>query len=155
MTLADKIVVLKDGEVMQVGAPMELFNMPANEFVAGFLGSPKMNFFEGHLTKIKDDTSQASFKGADFEASDIRLVSGQKKEGDKACLGVRPQHMRMDKKGPLKGKVTLIERLGTETIVELVSDDETLFRFASPDVPELANGDEVRFAFDAEKAHLF
>ena len=48
-----------------------------------------------------------------------------------------------------------MERLGTETIVELVSDDNTLFRFASPDVPELANGDEVRFAFDTDKAHLF
>ena len=47
MTLADKIVVLKDGEIMQVGSPMELFNTPANEFVAGFLGSPKMNFFDG------------------------------------------------------------------------------------------------------------
>ena len=155
MTLADKIVVLKDGEVMQVGAPMELFNMPANEFVAGFLGSPKMNFFDGSLTKVDADKSKASFAGADFDTSGIRLVSGDKKQGDKARLGVRPQHMRIDKKGPLKGQVTLVERLGTETIVELVSDDNTLFRFASPDVPELANGDEVRFAFDTDKAHLF
>ena len=52
MTLADKIVVLKDGEVMQVGAPMELFNYPANKFVAGFLGSPKMNFFESKLASV-------------------------------------------------------------------------------------------------------
>src|SRR6056300_1930913 len=52
MTLADKIVVLKDGEVMQVGAPMDLFNHPANEFVAGFLGSPKMNFFDGTITNV-------------------------------------------------------------------------------------------------------
>ena len=52
MTLADKIVVLKDGEVMQVGAPMELFNYPANKFVAGFLGSPKMNFFESKLILV-------------------------------------------------------------------------------------------------------
>ncbi len=50
MTLADKIVVLKDGEIMQVGSPMDLFNFPDNEFVAGFLGSPKMNFFDGELT---------------------------------------------------------------------------------------------------------
>jgi len=55
MTLADKIVVLKDGQVMQVGAPMELFNHPANEFVAGFLGSPKMNFFEGTLASVSGD----------------------------------------------------------------------------------------------------
>ena len=51
MTLADKIVVLKDGQIMQVGAPMELFHKPANEFVAGFLGSPKMNFFRRHACR--------------------------------------------------------------------------------------------------------
>ncbi|MGD2002308.1 MAG: ATP-binding cassette domain-containing protein, partial [Paracoccaceae bacterium] len=59
MTLADKIVVLKDGEIMQVGSPMDLFNFPDNEFVAGFLGSPKMNFFDGELT----DASTSKFNG--------------------------------------------------------------------------------------------
>ena len=63
MTLADKIVVLKDGEVMQVGAPMELFNTPANEFVAGFLGSPAINFFDGKLTNLSEDLATASFEG--------------------------------------------------------------------------------------------
>jgi len=77
MTLADKIVVLKDGEVMQVGAPMDLFDNPANEFVAGFLGSPKMNFFEGTLTSANSDNvnSTGNFNGEGFEVDNVRLVS--------------------------------------------------------------------------------
>ncbi len=153
MTLADKIVVLKDGVVMQVGAPMDLFNYPANEFVAGFLGSPKMNFFEGTLTKAKGDKGQ--FEGEGLKTKDVRLVSSDKAKGEAVRLGIRPQHMQLDPKGQLKGTVTLVERLGTETIVELVSEHDTVFRFASPDQPDIKLGDKVSFSFDQDKAHLF
>ena len=155
MTLADKIVVLKDGEVMQVGAPMDLFNMPANEFVAGFLGSPKMNFFDGNVSKIKADKSSATFSGDGIKGSEIRLVSAEKTDGDAVRLGVRPQHLQLDPKGTIHGKVTLVERLGTETIVELVTKDNTPFRFASSDSPDISLDDELRFSFDESKAHLF
>ena len=153
MTLADKIVVLKDGVVMQVGAPMELFNYPANEFVAGFLGSPKMNFFDGHLKKVSGDKAQ--FEGEGLKTKDVRLVSSDKAKGDVARFGIRPQHMKLNPKGQLKGMVTLVERLGTETIVELVSETNTPFRYASPDSPNIAVGDKVAFSFDENKAHLF
>ena len=155
MTLADKIVVLKDGEVMQVGAPMDLFNMPANEFVAGFLGSPKMNFFAGTLSDVAKDRATASFEGDGITAKSVRLVSSDKAKGAAAKLGIRPQHLRLDAKGKLAGKVTLVERLGTETIVELVTTSGTVFRFTSPDAPDLHVGDEAGFSFDADKAHLF
>jgi multiple sugar transport system ATP-binding protein len=155
MTLADKIVVLKDGEVMQVGTPMDLFNMPVNEFVAGFLGSPKMNFFDGQLSQIAADGSRAAFTGEGIEASDVRLVSGDKTIGSTVRIGIRPQHLKIDPKGHVAGKVTLVERLGTETIVELVSMQGTAFRFASGDVSDLNVGEEVRFSFDASLAHLF
>lgn len=155
MTLADKIVVLRDGEVMQVGAPMDLFNNPANEFVAGFLGSPKMNFFDGELTDISKDKTKAKFAGEGLTTSLVRLVSISKAKGAKARLGIRPQHLRLDDKGRLTGRVTLVERLGTETIVELVSTGNTPFRFASPEVPELSVGQQARFSFSADHAHLF
>ncbi len=153
MTLADKIVVLKDGEVMQVGSPMELFNMPANEFVAGFLGSPKMNFFEGTLV-AGAGTDFGQFEGGDVTASGIRLV-GNKADGAAAKLGIRPQHMVLDADGPLRGEVTLVERLGTETVVELVSDTQTSFRFASPDFLDIVEGQLASFSFNPDKAHLF
>lgn len=155
MTLADKIVVLKDGEVMQVGTPMDLFNRPVNEFVAGFLGSPKMNFFDGKLSRIAADKTRASFAGEGIEVKDIRLVSKDKKAGIQARIGIRPQHLKPDPNGQLVGKVTLVERLGTETIVELVSKKGTPFRFVSGDVSDLSIGDEARFSFDQSLAHLF
>ena len=155
MTLADKIVVLKDGEVMQVGAPMDLFNMPANEFVAGFLGSPQMNFFDGTLTEIARDGMTAGFTGDGIDARKVRLVSTGKTKGSAARLGVRPQHLRLDPKGGIKGTVTLVERLGTETIVELLTAQETVFRFASAETADLHHGQQVSFSFDPKKAHLF
>ena len=93
MTLADKIVVLKDGEVMQVGTPMKLFNSPENEFVAGFLGSPKMNFFSGYLNNISENRTKGVFQGDTYKVDGIRLVSQDKGVGDNIKLGVRPQHL--------------------------------------------------------------
>ena len=149
MTLADKIVVLKAGQVMQVGSPMELFNQPANEFVAGFLGSPKMNFFDGQLVGAAD------FQGNDVSAQGARLVSTQKSAGDSVKLGVRPQHLVIDEQGVLKGNVTLVERLGTETILELLTPGGTLFRFASAESLDVEVGQDLRFSFDAAQAHIF
>ncbi len=155
MTLADKIVVLKDGVVMQVGAPMDLFNDPGNEFVASFLGSPKMNFFGGKLTGLSESGETAGFEGVGISVDAVRLVSSNKKAGDEARLGIRPQHLRLDDNGQLKGKITLVERLGTETVVELFYSEGKMFRFASPDALSLSVDQEVAFSFDQTKAHLF
>jgi multiple sugar transport system ATP-binding protein len=155
MTLADKIVVLKDGEVMQVGAPMDLFNMPANEFVAGFLGSPSINFFDGDLTDVAADGTTGSFSGEGLSLSGVRLVSKDKTKGATTRIGIRPQHLVLDPKGGLKGEVTLVERLGTETVVELISEKGTKFRFATPDNLELAVGDTAQFTADPKDGHLF
>ena len=155
MTLADKIVVLKAGEVMQVGAPMDLFNKPANEFVAGFLGSPTMNFFQGTLIGKSETPELGRFSGSGIETGDVRLVSTDKSIGDAVKLGIRPQHLVLDDTGPLEGTVSLVERLGTDTIIELKAADHTLFRFATADSISVAAGDVVRFGYDPEKVHIF
>ncbi|OED35257.1 ABC transporter ATP-binding protein [Chromatiales bacterium (ex Bugula neritina AB1)] len=154
MTLADKIVVLKDGEVMQVGAPMELFNYPANEFVAGFLGSPKMNFFDGVLTGGAGSNT-GKFKGEGLTANGVRLVGDGKTEGAAIRLGIRPQHLVIDPDGQLQGTATLVENLGTETVVELVTESDVSFRFASPESLDITRGQTVSFSFDESNAHLF
>ena len=154
MTLAHKIVVLKDGEVMQVGSPMELFNQPANEFVAGFLGSPKMNFFKGVLT-AGTNSATGHFEGEELSVNGVRLVSSSKTSGAEVRLGIRPQHMVLDPAGQLKGTVILVERLGTETVVELITDNQTSFRFAAPESLDIVNGQQVAFSIDTEMAHLF
>lgn len=155
MTLADKIVVLKDGVVMQVGSPMELFNYPANEFVAGFLGSPKMNFFDGTLASVAQDGTTATFETQGNKTGDIRIVGTGKTPGSAARLGIRPQHLKLDPKGWIKGTVTLVEKLGTETVIELMDDAGVKFRFATPETLETSNGDALQFTFDAVDAHLF
>lgn len=155
MTLADKIVVLKDGEIMQVGSPMDLFNMPANEFVAGFLGSPKMNFFDGNLSKVTKNGLTGSFVGEGLTANSIRLTSPEKQAEEKIRLGIRPQHLQIHAKGNLSGKVTLVEKLGTETVVELITENGTPFRYAAAETPNITIGDKLKFKFESNKAHLF
>jgi ABC-type sugar transport system ATPase subunit len=153
MTLADKIVVLKDGEVMQVGAPMDLFDNPANEFVAGFLGSPRMNFFDGVLSETTGN--QGHFTGEGLDINAVRLVSTTKNNGSEVRLGIRPHHMKLDPDGPLKGTVTLVEQLGTESVLELQTEKGTPFRFASPEKANVTVGGQASFRFDAQLAHLF
>ena len=155
MTLADKIVVLKDGEVMQVGAPMELFNYPANKFVAGFLGSPKMNFFESKLILVNSPKTSGKVEFDGHTSNYIRLVSKEKSAGELVHLGIRPQDLKIKDNGAIVGKVTLVERLGTETVVELLSNSGVPFRFASPETLDLEMGSQVCFTYDREKAHIF
>ena len=155
MTLADKIVVLKDGEVMQVGSPMDLFNTPQNEFVAGFLGSPKMNFFDGNLSKVTKNGLTGSFVGEGLTANSIRLTSPEKQANDRARLGIRPQHLQINEKGNLVGKVTLVEKLGTETVIELSTKSGTPFRYAAAETPNITIGDSLKFKFESNRAHLF
>ena len=155
MTLADKIVVLKDGEVMQVGSPMDLFTTPQNEFVAGFLGSPKMNFFDGNLSKVTKNGLTGSFVGEGLTANSIRLTSPEKQANDRIRLGIRPQHLQINEKGNLVGKVTLVEKLGTETVIELSTIGGTPFRYAAAVTPNITIGDSLKFKFESNRAHLF
>ena len=85
----------------------------------------------------------------------MRLVSTEKSIGDAVKLGIRPQHLVLDDKGPLEGTVSLVERLGTDTIIELTAADTTLFRFATAEAINVKAGDVVRFGYDPEKVHIF
>lgn len=98
MTLADKIVVLRDGHVEQVGSPMELYNNPANQFVAGFLGSPSMNFLPGSLLQ----------------------------DGDNRTVGIRPEDLVVSEDGPLRCTVQHVEQLGGDTNVVAKIDGKTI-----------------------------
>ncbi len=127
MTLADKIVVLRDGRVEQVGSPMELYNNPANRFVAGFLGSPSMNF----LT--------TSVKG---------LEAGQ-------SLGIRPEHLSLSETGPISGEVMHVERLGGDTnlLVDTDSGERLTVRLFGQDPTEV--GAKISLGYDAANAFYF
>jgi multiple sugar transport system ATP-binding protein len=116
MTLADRIVVLSAGRIEQVGSPMELYRRPANLFVAGFIGSPKMNLIPAEIARLgKDRAAVRLASGAVIEAAH---APGPAKTGDKVTLGVRPEHFdaRMAS-NPLDVHIRFVEPLGGTTLV--------------------------------------
>ncbi|SLN16436.1 Maltose/maltodextrin import ATP-binding protein MalK [Pseudoruegeria aquimaris] len=126
MTLADKIVVLRDGRVEQIGSPMELYNDPANQFVAGFLGAPSMNF----------------------------LPAARVTDGDPRTLGIRPEDITLSAEGQLKGRVTHVEHLGGDTNLIVDADGLTLTvrLFGQSNV---AVDETIGLGFAPEKAYYF
>jgi ABC-type sugar transport system ATPase subunit len=130
MTLADQIVVLRDGVIEQVGSPMELYHKPANRFVAGFIGSPKMNFIPaGQVSGIE-------LKGA-------------------AAVGVRPEHLAVDANGVLKGVVRTVENLGSVSYAYAALPDETLVTIALPPDHSIAVDQSLSLSIVPGRAYLF
>ncbi len=128
MTMADKIVVLHDGVIEQVGSPLELYNKPINKFVAGFIGSPKMNFFEGPAAR----------------------------EFDAHSIGIRPEHMDSStESGKWQGEVIVAEHLGSDTFLHVVLDELGSALVRVPGDMPVSSGDKVYVTPRAEEIHRF
>ena len=155
MTLADKIVVLKDGEVMQAGAPMDLYHYPKNLFVAGFLGAPSMNFSIVDIVKI--DGEHITVKSDAIAETVVNAQGRSLAVGDKATLGLRPQYLSIvdAEAASMTGTVVLTERLGSETVLNIRLTDGSTMIAAIADDQIFDKGQSVGLAFDAAKAHLF
>nr|WP_321456081.1 sn-glycerol-3-phosphate ABC transporter ATP-binding protein UgpC [uncultured Cohaesibacter sp.] len=126
MTLADKIVVLRDGRVEQIGSPMELYNKPANKFVAGFLGSPAMNFLPASLLN----------------------------KGDERMMGLRPEYIYLADDGPLSAKVQHVEQLGGDTnVIAMVGDHQVTVRLFGQHA--IKPDQDLKLGFDAENLLYF
>jgi multiple sugar transport system ATP-binding protein len=151
MTLADKIVVLDGGVVQQIGPPIELYMKPANKFVAGFIGSPKMNFLEVTVTEVTGGAVAVESPAVARVAVEARGFA----PGERALLGVRPQSLRQEAGGVIHGTVSLVERLGSETIVSLgtVSGERVLAVIAGDRMFD--PGSRLELGFDPGAAHLF
>ncbi|MBP7001553.1 ABC transporter ATP-binding protein [Amaricoccus sp.] len=154
MTMADKIVVLNGGRIEQVGAPLELYNHPRNLFVAGFIGSPKMNFLEA---AVEDRAAAATTLrvGAERVALPRALAVSP---GDKVTLGVRPEHLTPD---PAVGvrladvKVDLIENLGGETVLYARAPDGQRLTMSLDGQQRIGPGDVVPARIDPDRCHVF
>lgn len=161
MTLADKIVVLKDGEVQQYGKPMDLFHRPANKFVAQFIGSPPMNFFDA---KVRENTNHAArfnskALGSVTIENETQNQTGRFTAGEKVSIGLRPQyiHLRETEKTDhsVNATVQYTERLGGETVVGLrLADDSTVLALLAEDA-ELHQGSSTTLFFDASSLRVF
>jgi len=155
MTLADKIVVLKDGEVMQVGTPMELYHKPSNLFVAGFLGAPSMNFIDVTVQECHADSAIVSSEA--LQPLEVAMRDTSLAAGDRAILGVRPQYLSPTSvaDGMVHGTVALTERLGSETVVDVSLHDGSRIIAALPEDKMLETGSTIGLSFDKAQAHLF
>ncbi|MDR5904443.1 sn-glycerol-3-phosphate ABC transporter ATP-binding protein UgpC [Franzmannia qiaohouensis] len=152
MTMADKIVVLQGGVVEQVGSPMELYHHPCNRFVAGFIGSPKMNFLPVTAQAVSASGVRVALPGGG--TSEVAVNGEEAQAGDALELGIRPEHLLLDDQGPLSGQIKVIERLGGQTSLYVEMDDGIITITADGDVTYRVN-ERVNFGFEPSRAHLF
>jgi multiple sugar transport system ATP-binding protein len=154
MTLGDRIAVMHNGEISQLGSPQELYNNPANLFVAGFIGSPAMNFIKGKI-KIEND---ASYFIAHNEFLIIPLSSTHNINSE-ATIGIRPEHITLHSsevkdKNTHEGKIVHIERMGFESFIFIESGD-LKWTVRSVDTSEYKEGMMVWYEILKEKVHVF
>ena len=154
MTMADKIVVLRDGRVEQVGAPLELYHNPVNQFVAGFIGSPRMNFLNAKVLQM--DGSKATLEltgGEQFTMTLDRPAT----VGDVLLMGIRPEHLEVDSTSdvniPLK--VDVVEALGGSTFAytQYAGEDQVVVVTDGSHI--IPRGKTITASFKLEHVHLF
>ena len=157
MTLGDRIVIMKDGVIQQVGTPQEVFDHPANLFVAGFIGMPRMNLFDAKL--VKEDGKYAVVLGGVkvvlAEDKQERLDANQVEPQD-ITLGVRPEHLSLKGTDMLKGTVDVYEMMGSEVHYHATFEGKDIIII----VPTIGNvtigmGEEIAFTFGGNAAHVF
>ena len=158
MTLGDRIVIMKDGYVNQIGTPQEVFNKPVNLFVAGFIGMPVMNFFDGCKLLLEDDTYYAEIRGVKFELSKFQQKA-LKANGQQPCdivAGIRPQHIHVGS-GDLTAVIEVSEMLGSEYNLHARSgEDEVVMVIPTVGLSEdVSMGSQVHFNVRPELIQLF
>jgi multiple sugar transport system ATP-binding protein len=153
MTMADKIVVLQAGRVEQVGSPLELYHHPANLFVAGFIGSPRMNLMAANVVDAREPGTAVSLP------SGARVVvpvdPAGVRPGDTVTLGIRPEGLRIDPAGPVSGEVALVERLGGLTLLHVMVENGVAITVQIEGSDSTRAHDRVRLAVDPGACHLF
>ncbi|ODN67441.1 sn-glycerol-3-phosphate import ATP-binding protein UgpC [Methylobrevis pamukkalensis] len=148
MTMADKIVVMHDGIVEQIGAPLDLYDHPANLFVAGFIGSPSMNFLKGRLAEQGGRPVFVSQAG-----TVLPVPPGKAAAGREVVYGMRPEHIRLDPAG-IAATVSVLEPTGSETLVFMKFGEDAVtavFR----DRLAVRPGETMTVTPDLASVHLF
>ena len=152
MTLADRIVVLNGGRIEQAGTPLEIYNAPANRFVAGFIGSPKMNFLNVAIEGHDDGTATLDLAGTKL------AISGIDARAAGLCIGVRPEHLDVDAgQGKPLGTMTAthVEQLGGQTIVHGTLGDGQQIVATLNGQKSVKTGQELALSADLARCHVF
>ena len=153
MTLADRIVVFDHGRIEQVGPPEELYDAPANRFVAGFIGAPAMNFIPAGIEAGEGGEPQVRFGPVSLPAGRLRHVAP-----GPVTLGVRPEHLyaATAAEADFRGRVEIVEKLGSESLAYLQTEfSAEPVTIKIPEQPVIHPGDEVAVRIGRERFHLF
>jgi ABC-type sugar transport system ATPase subunit len=158
MTLAEKIVLINEGKIEQIGRPMDLYQSPANLFVAGFIGSPKMNFLK--VKVVGSEPGKVTIESADFFDGPVSIPTvhqARLEPGTELTLGVRPEHLRIVPKPEANGLLTIevVESLGDSTLVHGLTSGNNRLSIALRGFNDLRHTDSVGFCFAPKDAHLF
>ena len=157
MTMGDRIVVMSMGKVQQISTPTDLFDHPKNKFVAGFIGTPQMNFFDASI-EVKKEKINIFFDDKDtlsFNLKELGAIKGDYIDGEKheVTLGIRSEDILLSNKG-VKGVVSAIEVLGNETHIFVDYNDKKIV-LRSYERPNIKIGDSIGFSLNPKKIHLF
>ena len=152
MTMADRIVVLRDGRIEQAGSPLELYNNPANKFVAGFIGSPKMNFIAAKVAK--QDATMKTFALHCGGTVDLPVARSTASPGQDMTIGIRPEHIEIANTG-LPLTISLAEQLGGNTVLHgaLGANQPLVVQLVGQS--RIARGDVVHVRLPPETCHVF
>ncbi len=158
MTLADRIVVMKDGYIEQIGTPMELYRKPVNKFVAGFIGSPRMNFLPATVEEHRGDSITLKISGLKGSPLRFRVDNHNLEQGDKVEIGIRPEHLTPN--GPeesyIEAKVEFIEQLGgTNFLYAPGWEAGAVIGKDDSEALSAKTGDVLKLSLNNSKAHLF
>ena len=157
MTLGDRIVIMRDGFIQQIGPPQQVFDHPANLFVAGFIGMPRMNLFDAKLVK-KDGKYVVEVGGISVELSEEKQarLAGKNVGEQEVVLGVRPEHIVLCENG-IKSKVDVSEMMGSSVHLHVTAEDKDVIVIVPTTGGSVAYpmGSELNLTFDGNVAHVF
>ena len=154
--MGQRIAVMSEARLQQVGSPQELYDHPDNRFVAGFIGSPSMNVLEVGVTR-EGEQAQLKGDGIDIPVPERYLAGFQKFSGNKLIVGVRPEHLDVKVEGPsgkLQGNADVVEYLGNEELIHLTVGGHDIVALVGSE-HHVKPGDDLTLHVPLEKVHLF
>ena len=159
MTMADRIVVLRAGRIEQIGAPLALYNHPANRFVAGFIGSPQMNFLDARIHARTNGAARVALDAAPADLSPAIRVADDVAADARVALGIRPEHVRLDPGGGDEIEVPVViervEQLGTASFVYARTADNALVTLHVAGQRPFGAGDTLVARLPIDRLHVF
>jgi multiple sugar transport system ATP-binding protein len=158
MTLGDRVVIMRDGRVQQIGTPLTVYGKPANKFVAGFIGAPAMNFVDVAVAVSPSGVTSVESSGLKLTPGDANARALAAYNDRRVILGVRPEHLMLGDGAPglsFDARVEVVEQLGSEILLETVVGNTTVTVARVPAETKIARNDQVRISAQPGRLHFF